>query len=163
MTELHLIVAHARNGAIGKEGKLPWYLPEDLKHFKRTTLGKPVIMGRKTWETLGKPLPGRKTIVVTRKPDYVAEGAVVVHSIDDAVTAVGEAPIAFIMGGADLYAQTLNRVQVAHVTVLNADFDGDAFFKPLSDDEWFLADEQTFPATDSHPFSYSFRRYERKH
>ena len=96
MTELHLIVAHARNGAIGKEGKLPWYLPEDLKHFKRTTLGKPVIMGRKTWETLGKPLPGRKNIVVTRKPDYVAEGAVVVHSIDDAVTAVGEAPIAFI-------------------------------------------------------------------
>ena len=128
MTELHLIVAHARNGAIGQAGKLPWYLPADLKHFKRTTLGKPVILGRMTWETLGEPLPGRKNIVVTRKPDYVAEGAVVVHSIDDAITAVGEAPIAFIMGGADLYAQTLNRVQVAHVTVLNADVDGDAFF-----------------------------------
>ena len=79
------------------------------------------------------------------------------------MAAAEDAPIAFIMGGADLYAQTLSRVTVAHVTVLNADFDGDAFFKPLSEDEWLLADEQTFPATDSHPFSYSFRRYERKH
>ena len=86
MTELHMIVAHARNGVIGKEGKLPWYLPEDLRYFKRTTLGKPVIMGRKTWETLGRPLPGRRNIVVTRQKDYVAEGADVVGSIEAALS-----------------------------------------------------------------------------
>ena len=100
MTELHMIVAHARNGVIGKEGKLPWYLPEDLRYFKRTTLGKPVIMGRKTWETLGRPLPGRRNIVVTRQKDYVAEGADVVGSIEAALSLVADAPVAFIMGGA---------------------------------------------------------------
>ena len=91
MTELHMIVAHARNGVIGKEGKLPWYLPEDLRYFKRTTLGKPVIMGRKTWETLGRPLPGRRNIVVTRQKDYVAEGADVVGSIEAALSLVADA------------------------------------------------------------------------
>lgn len=162
MTQLHLIVAYARNGVIGKDGKLPWYLPEDWRHFKRTTLGKPVIMGRKTWESLGRALPGRLNVVVTRDPAYVAPGATVVHSIDEAMQVVRDAPVAFIMGGAQLYAETLPQVQVAHVTVLNADFEGDAFFKPIEDDEWVLADEESFPATVSHPFSYSFRRYERK-
>ena len=83
MTQLHLIVAHARNGVIGKDNKLPWYLPEDLKNFKRTTLGKPVIMGRKTWESLGRPLPGRRNVVITRQKDYVAEGATVCQGSKD--------------------------------------------------------------------------------
>ena len=131
MTELHMIVAHARNGVIGKEGKLPWYLPEDLRYFKRTTLGKPVIMGRKTWETLGRPLPGRRNIVVTRQKDYVAEGADVVGSIEAALSLVADAPVAFIMGGAQIYKES-------------------------------LIEEESFPATDAHPFSYSFRTYRRK-
>lgn len=162
MTELHLIVAHARNGAIGIDGKLPWYLPEDLKHFKRTTLGKPVIMGRKTWESLGRPLPGRKNIVITRQADYVAEGACVVPTIEAALEAVKDEPVAFIMGGAQIYEQTLPLVKVAHVTVINADYDGDAYFKPLDDEHWLLDEEQTFPATDAHPFSFSIRRYLQK-
>ena len=135
MTELHMIVAHARNGVIGKEGKLPWYLPEDLRYFKRTTLGKPVIMGRKTWETLGRPLPGRRNIVVTRQKDYVAEGADVVGSIEAALSLVADAPVAFIMGGAQIYKESMPLVQVAHITYINADFEGDAFFTPLKDDE----------------------------
>ncbi len=162
MTQLHLIVAHARNGVIGKENKLPWYLPEDLKNFKRTTLGKPVIMGRKTWEPLGRPLPGRRNIVITRQKDYAAEGATVVSSLDEALEAVKDAPVAFIMGGAQVYKEALPKVQVAHITYLNADFEGDAFFEPLSEDEWTLTEEETFPATDTHPFSYCFRIYERK-
>lgn len=162
MTELHLIVAHARNGAIGIDGKLPWYLPEDLKHFKRTTLGKPVIMGRKTWESLGRPLPGRKNIVITRQADYVAEGACVVPTIEAALEAVKDEPVAFIMGGAQIYEQTLPLVKVAHVTVINADYDADAYFKPLDDEHWLLDEEQTFPATDAHPFSFSIRRYIQK-
>lgn len=162
MTELHMIVAHARNGVIGKEGKLPWYLPEDLRYFKRTTLGKPVIMGRKTWETLGRPLPGRRNIVVTRQKDYVAEGADVVGSIEAALSLVADAPVAFIMGGAQIYKESMPLVQVAHITYINADFEGDAFFTPLKDDEWMLTEEESFPATDAHPFSYSCRTYRRK-
>ena len=162
MTELHMIVAHARNGVIGKEGKLPWYLPEDLRYFKRTTLGKPVIMGRKTWETLGRPLPGRRNIVVTRQKGYVAEGADVVGSIEAALSLVADAPIAFIMGGAQIYKESMPLVQVAHITYINADFEGDAFFTPLKDDEWMLTEEESFPATDAHPLSYSFRTYRRK-
>jgi dihydrofolate reductase len=162
MAQLHLIVAHARNGVIGKEGKLPWYLPEDLKHFKRTTLGKPVIMGRKTWESLGRPLPGRRNIVVTRQTGFTAEGAEVYSNLQDAVAAVKDEPIAFIMGGAQIYAEAMPQIEVAHITVLNADFEGDAFFKPLTDDEWNLVEEATFPATDTHPYSFSIRRYERR-
>ena len=116
MTQLHLIVAHARNGVIGKDNKLPWYLPEDLKNFKRTTIGKPVIMGRKTWESLGRPLPGRRNIVITRQENYKAEGATVVGSLDEALKAVEDAPIAFIMGGAQVYEEALPRVKVAHIT-----------------------------------------------
>lgn len=162
MTQLHLIVAHARNGVIGKDNKLPWYLPEDLKNFKRTTLGKPVIMGRKTWESLGRPLPGRRNVVITRQKNYVAEGATVVASLEEALEAVKDAPVAFIMGGAQIYQEAMPQVEVAHITYLNADFEGDAFFTPLSDDEWALAEEESFPATDAHPFSYSFRTYIRK-
>ncbi len=162
MTQLHLIVAHARNGVIGKENKLPWYLPEDLKNFKRTTFGKPVIMGRKTWESLGRPLPGRRNIVITRQKDYSAAGATVVASLEEALEAVSDAPVAFIMGGAQVYKEALPKVQVAHVTYLNADFEGDAFFEPLSDIEWTLTEEETFPATDDHPYSYCFRTYRRK-
>ena len=162
MAQLHLIVAHARNGVIGKEGKLPWYLPEDLKHFKRTTLGKPVIMGRKTWESLGRPLPGRRNIVVTRQTGFTAEGAEVYSNLQDAVAAVKDELIAFIMGGAQIYAEAMPQIEVAHITVLNADFEGDAFFKPLTDDEWNLVEEATFPATDTHPYSFSIRRYERR-
>lgn len=162
MAQLHLIVAHARNGVIGKEGKLPWYLPEDLKHFKRTTLGKPVIMGRKTWESLGRPLPGRRNIVVTRQTGFTAEGAEVYSNLQEAVAAVKDEPIAFIIGGAQIYAEAMPQIEVAHITVLNADFEGDAFFKPLTDDEWNLVEEATFPATDTHPYSFSIRRYERR-
>lgn len=163
MTQLHLIVAHARNGVIGKENKLPWYLPEDLKNFKRTTLGKPVIMGRKTWESLGRPLPGRRNIVITRQKDYVAEGAMVVSDLQAAIEAVADAPVAFIMGGAQVYKEALPQVEVAHITYLNADFEGDAYFEPLNPNEWTLTEEESFPATDAHPFSYSFRIYSRKH
>ena len=160
MTTLHLIVARARNGVIGKDNAMPWYLPEDLKHFKRTTLGKPVIMGRKTWESLPKALPGRLNIVITRQADYVAEGATVVTSVEEALQAVKDRPDAFIMGGAEIYRQTMDRVTVAHITVINADFEGDAVFDAFNEADWALAQEETYPATEQHP-SFSIRRYER--
>ena len=161
MTTLHMIVARARNGVIGKDNSMPWYLPEDLKHFKRTTLGKPVIMGRKTWESLPKALPGRLNIVITRQADYVAEGATVVASVDEALQAVKDMPDAFIMGGAEIYRQTMDRVTVAHITVINADFEGDAVFDAFNEADWTLVEEETYPATEQHPWSFSIRRYER--
>ena len=100
--------------------------------------------------------------MVTRQKDYVAEGADVVGSIEAALSLVADAPVAFIMGGAQIYKESMPLVQVAHITYINADFEGDAFFTPLKDDEWTLIEEESFPATDAHPFSYSFRTYRRK-
>ena len=159
---ISVIVAVARGGVIGGENRLLWHISEDLKRFKSITTGHPVVMGRKTWESLGRPLPGRRNIVITRQENYKAEGATVVGSLDEALKAVEDAPIAFIMGGAQVYEEALPRVEVAHITYLNADFEGDAFFTHLSPDEWVLTEEQSFPATDAHPFSFSFRIYTRK-
>ncbi len=136
MTELHLIYARARNGVIGRDGRMPWNLPEDLAHFKRTTLGRPVIMGRKTWESLPpafRPLPGRRNIVVTRQGGWQAPGAEVAHSLEQARALCEDAERAWIMGGADIYRQALPLAQQVVVTEIDADFAGDAFAPELGD------------------------------
>ena len=138
MTELRLIYARARNGVIGRDGRMPWHLPEDLAHFKRTTLGSPVIMGRKTWESLPpvfRPLPGRRNIVVTRQGDWQASGAEVAHSLEQALALCQDAPLAWVMGGADIYRQALPLAQQVVVTEIGADFSGDAF-APELDNTW---------------------------
>ena len=162
MTVLHLIVARARNGVIGKDGKLPWHLPEDLKHFKEVTLGKPVIMGRKTWESLPKALPGRLNIVITRQADYVAEGATVVSSVDEALEVTKDAEDVFVIGGSEIYRQTIDHVSVVHVTVVNTDFEGDAFFVALNEADWVLEKVTSYPATESRPYEFSIYRYTRE-
>jgi len=132
--KLHLIYARARNGTIGKDGQMPWHLPEDLAHFKRITLGQPVIMGRKTWDSLParfRPLPGRVNIVITRQSDWQAEGALRANSIEDAMRLCGDAPDAWIMGGAEIYRQAEPLASTAVVTEIDADFDGDAFAPEL--------------------------------
>jgi dihydrofolate reductase len=133
--KLHLIYARARNGVIGKDGQMPWHLPEDLAHFKRVTLGQPVIMGRKTWDSLParfRPLPGRVNIVVTRQANWEAEGALRAASIEDAMRLCGGAPDAWIMGGAEIYRQAEPLASTAVVTEIDADFEGDAFAPTLS-------------------------------
>lgn len=162
MTVLHLIVACTRSGVIGKEGKLPWHLPEDLKHFKETTLGKPVIMGRKTWESLPRALPGRLNIVITRQSGYVAEGATVVSSVDEALEAVKAYEDAFIIGGAEIYRQAMDRVTVAHITLVEIDLDGDAYFDGFNEADWTLEKTTSYPATDSRTWGFSIRRYTRE-
>lgn len=130
MTRLALIFARAANGVIGKDNILPWHLPEDLAHFRRTTLGAPVIMGRKTWESLPpkfRPLPGRRNIVVTRQRGWAAEGAAVAHSVGQALAACGDAPEAWVIGGAELYRQALPYAARAVVTEIDAVFEGDAY------------------------------------
>ena len=133
--KLHLIYARARNGVIGKDNQMPWHLPEDLAHFKRVTLGQPVIMGRKTWDSLPprfRPLPGRLNIVVTRQSDWHAEGARRAGSIEEAMRLCGDAPDAWIMGGAEIYRQAEPLASTAVVTEIEADFEGDAFAPNLS-------------------------------
>lgn len=158
---ISLIVARSRNGIIGKEGKLPWHLPEDLKFFKQTTMGRPVIMGRHTWESIGRPLPGRQNIVLTRDPAYKAEGATVVSSLDGALKHFGPDDIVFIIGGADLYRRALPLVDTAWVTEIEADVEGDASFDPLNKDEWMLVWSEDHPKTEDQSLGYKFQRFER--
>jgi dihydrofolate reductase len=135
---LKLIFARARNGVIGRDNALPWHLPEDLAHFKQTTLGQPVIMGRKTWESLPpkfRPLPGRTNIVVTRQRDWQADGALVAHDMVQAVELCPPNTQAWVIGGAEVYAQAMPMADTAVVTEIDADFEGNAF-APSFDSSW---------------------------
>ena len=140
---LHLIFARASNGVIGRDGRLPWHLPEDLAHFKRTTLGCPVIMGRKTWDSLPpkfRPLPGRANIVITRQAGWQPQGAVRAGSVAEAVAACAGAADAWVIGGAEIYAQALPLADTAVVTEIDSPFAGDAL-APTLGAEWTLQAE----------------------
>jgi dihydrofolate reductase len=154
--KLHLIYARARNGTIGKDGQMPWHLPEDLAHFKRVTLGQPVIMGRKTWDSLParfRPLPGRLNIVITRQSDWQAEGALRAHSIEDALRLCGEAPDAWIMGGAEIYRQAEPLASTAVVTEIDQDYEGDAFAPELGAN-WQEVQRESHVAANGLSFSF---------
>ncbi len=140
--QLKLIVACAQNRVIGLKGTMPWHIPSELKHFKRLTMGHPLIMGRATWDSiiasLGHPLPGRHSIVLTRNLDWAAKGATTVNSIEQAIMACADAPIAWVIGGAQIYAQFLSHslLNECHITEIKADFEGDAWFMPLNPSVW---------------------------
>jgi dihydrofolate reductase len=154
--KLHLIYARARNGTIGQNNQMPWHLPEDLAHFKRVTLGQPVIMGRKTWDSLParfRPLPGRVNIVITRQTDWQAEGALRAASIEDAMRLCGDVPDAWIMGGAEIYRQAEPLASTAVVTEIDADFEGDAFAPTLSP-AWQETARETHVAASGLAFSF---------
>lgn len=160
---LALIAAHARDRVIGIDNRMPWHLPEDMKFFRETTRGKPVIMGRKTWESLPdafRPLPGRANIVVSRNAAYPADGATVVGSLPDALTAAGDADIVFVMGGAELYRQALPIADRLYLTEIDADFAGDAFFPELTTDDWREA--QRNPQVAASGLTFAFVTYERR-
>ena len=154
--KLHLIYARARNGVIGKDNQMPWHLPEDLAHFKRVTLGQPVIMGRKTWDSLPprfRPLPGRQNIVVTRKADWQAEGAQRAGSLTEAMALCAGAPDVWVIGGAQIYQQAEPLASSAVVTEIDADFEGDAHAPTLSP-RWREVARQSHVAASGLPFSF---------
>lgn len=159
---LHMIFARARNGAIGKDGIMPWHLPEDLAHFKCVTLGHPVIMGRKTWDSLPprfRPLPGRTNVVVTRQAGWQQPGVAVAHSLDDAIARVSADPActdAWIIGGAEIYRQALPQARTAVVTEIDADFEGDAF-APQLDAQWIPSPGERLTAANG--LRYRFVTY----
>lgn len=136
------IAAMSQNRVIGIDNAMPWHLPEDFKHFKRTTMGKPVIMGRKTYESLGKPLPGRANIVISRTPGTIKGDAIAVATIDDAITRAKEIATSdhvdeiFIIGGAQIFAETLHQTQRIYLTIIHQDYKGDTVFPTLNMDEW---------------------------
>ncbi len=161
MPRLNLIYARAANGVIGKDNALPWHLPEDMAHFKRLTMGCPVIMGRKTWDSLPprfRPLPGRRNVVLTRDPLWHATGADRAGSIDEALALCGEAPEVWVIGGAEVYRQALPRAQRVVVTEIARDFEGDAFMPALGT-EWTETAREAHTAASGLPFA--FANYER--
>jgi dihydrofolate reductase len=149
-----VIAAVAANGVIGRDNALPWRLSEDLKHFKTLTMGHPMIMGRKTWESLPGRLPGRPHIVVTRNPGYRADGATVVHSLPAAIAAAGDADEAFVIGGAELYAQALDIADQLQLTEIAADFAGDTRFPAYDRAAWRETARQKHQAAAGFDFAF---------
>jgi dihydrofolate reductase len=157
-----LIVAVADSGVIGRNNTLPWHLPEDLKRFKRLTLGKPIVMGRKTFESIGKPLPGRQNIVLTREPNYRRDGLTVVHDADEALRAAGEAGEVMIIGGADLFRLFLPRAGRVHLTRVHADVEGDVMWPALDDRVWQVIEREAHAADERHAHAMTFEVWEKR-
>jgi dihydrofolate reductase len=154
--KLGVIYARARNGVIGKDGGLPWHLPEDLAHFKRVTMGSPVIMGRRTWESIPerfRPLPGRLNVVITGQAGWAAAGATRARSLEEALAQCAGEPGAWVIGGAGLFQQALPLAQVAEVTEIDADFEGDVF-APALGGTWREVARETHAAADGTRFSF---------
>lgn len=155
MSVVSLVVAMADNGVIGKDGRLPWRIPDDMRRFKALTLGKPCVMGRKTWESLPKkPLPGRLNIVVTRERDYRAEGATVVHSLDEALTCANGADEICVIGGVEIYRAALSRADLIHLTQVHGDIDGDTHMPQFDRTPWRETAREDHATPEGLRFSY---------
>ncbi|MCC8996891.1 MAG: dihydrofolate reductase [Nitrosomonas sp.] len=163
---LSLLVAMSSNRVIGRNNQLPWHLPEDLKHFKALTMGYPIIMGRKTYESIGKVLPGRTNIIVSRNENYVIPGAIVVDSIQDALTAACEVDMpkneAFVIGGENIFRQTLPLSQRIYLTEIQKTFEGDTFFPELNLNEWHEAERVKHFSSGNERLEYHFVILDRK-
>tara|TARA_B110000967_G_C18761836_1_gene498278 strand:- start:203 stop:706 length:504 start_codon:yes stop_codon:yes gene_type:complete len=158
--KISLIVAVSRNGVIGVDNQLPWHLPEDLKYFKSVTMGKPIIMGRKTYDSIGRPLPGRTNIVITRDSSWQAEGVEVAQTLAQAMTlgrlacANAGADEAMVIGGEQIYRMTLPAADRLYLTEVQAEVEGDAFFPEFEIKQWQQVSEQLPELTDTHPYRF---------
>ena len=151
----------ARNRVIGANGAIPWHLPDELKLFKQVTMGHPIIMGRKTWDSIGRALPGRTSVVVTRQRGYNAPGAVVAHSLDEAIRACGNDSEIFVIGGADLIRETLSRADRLYLTTVEAEVPGDTWMPEFSLSDWRETAATSHLADARHPYSFRSVTYER--
>lgn len=159
---ISVIVAASTNNVIGDRGSLPWRLRDDLQHFRQLTLGKPVVMGRRTWESIGRPLPGRRNIVLTRQPGLVATGGHAVTSPADALALATPADEIMIIGGSEIYALFMPQAARIYLTRVHATVDGDACFPPLDDKLWRLVDSEAHDADDENQYAFEFNTYERR-
>ncbi len=151
----------AKNRVIGANGAIPWHLPEELKRFKVLTMGHHLIMGRKTWESIGRLLPGRETVIVTRQPGYKVPGAKIAHSLDEAVAACGEDREIFLIGGAELYAQALPRAGRIYLTTVDATVDGDTFMPEFDTADWREISSESFAADGKNRYAFRCSTHER--
>jgi dihydrofolate reductase len=159
---LSLIWAMDENRLIGRNNALPWHLPADLAYFKKITLGKPIIMGRKTYESIGRPLPGRRNMVISRSADLKIEGCDVCTSVEQALKIVDDEPEAMLIGGASLYQQTLHMAQALYLTQIHHKFTGDAYFPEVDEGVWHEVWREDHQADSDNPHPYSFIKYLRK-
>lgn len=161
---ISLIVAAAENNAIGKDNQLLWHLPNDLKFFKNTTWGMPVIMGRKTFEAVNKPLPGRINIVITRQAEWKAEGTITATDLNDALQKAKATNCneIFVIGGGEIYKQSLEIADKIYITRVHAVLDGDTFFPVIDETKWQQTSLQEFAADEKHQYAYSFQTWEKK-
>ena len=161
---MSLIAAMAANRVIGRDNRLPWHLPADLKRFKRLTMGHTLIMGRKTFESIGRPLPGRSTVVVTRQAGYAPPGVRVAHSVREALD-LSEGEEAFVAGGAEIFQETLPVADRLYLTLIEKEFEGDTFFPDFDPSEWRLVEEERHEPHESDtevPYGYTFQIYDRR-
>ncbi|MFI5148932.1 MAG: dihydrofolate reductase [Bacteroidia bacterium] len=158
---ISIIAAISDNNVLGKDNKLIWHLPADLKHFKELTNGHHMIMGRKTWESIGsKPLPGRTSIVITRDKNYKAEGCILVHSLEEALESAKGQEEVFVIGGAEIYRQAMDKASKLYITRVHHKFEGDTFFPEIGK-EWFEAINNDFEKDSKHKYDFSLCEYER--
>lgn len=161
---LSLLVAADENNVIGKDNKLPWHLPNDLKYFKNQTWAMPILMGRKTFESIGKPLQGRKSIVITRNSDWSYKGVEVVHSVEEAIEKTKEFGVKeiFVIGGAEIFETAFPQANRIYLTRIHHQFDGDAFFPKISHENWNLVQSRFCAADEKNKYAHTFQVWERK-
>ncbi|CCQ92343.1 Dihydrofolate reductase [[Clostridium] ultunense Esp] len=157
---ISIIVAMGRNRVIGKGNQLPWHLPADLNYFKKMTMGHPIVMGRKTYDAIGKPLPGRTNIVVTRDPACKAEGCIILHSLEEVWRKFRDQDL-FVIGGAEIFRQTLSLADRLYLTHIDHPFSGDRFFPELTEGDWRLISREKGIKNERNPYDYEFLLYER--
>ena len=158
---ISIIVAASTNNVIGVQGGLPWKISDDLKRFKALTMGKPIVMGRLTWESIGRALPGRQNIVITRQSGFSAEGCDVVGSPAAALAVAADVAEIMIIGGSQIYGLFLLKAERLHVTRVHTEIDGDAFFPTIDENEWALISSESHDAGDKNQFAFDFQTYER--
>jgi dihydrofolate reductase len=161
LSRIAFVVARDRHGVIGKDGRLPWRLPDDMRHVRDLTVGKPLIMGRRTFDSIGRPLPNRVSIVLTRDPDFRCDGCLVARTIDEALALADDAPEVIVFGGAGVFRDFLPRADRIYLTEVDTEAAGDTYFPPLDLTEWREVDRKTHPADARHPFAFTFVVLER--
>ncbi|MHA6247298.1 dihydrofolate reductase [Pontibacter sp. CAU 1760] len=158
-----IVVAAAENNVIGKDNNLIWHLPADLRHFKQMTMGHPIVMGRKTYESIGKPLPGRTTVIITSQEDYKAEGCIITYSVQEALDEAKKLDEAvYIIGGAEIYKQALPLTDTVYLTRIHQAFEGDVSFPALDTADWVTVSAEHHQPDEKNPYSYSFLELQRK-
>ena len=162
MSCISIIAAVDKNFLIGRENELPWHLPADLKYFKNITMGKPILMGRKTFESIGKPLPGRRNIVISRQSDFMAQGCEVVSTLDEAIALVANVEEIMIVGGATLFQQFLPRADRLYLTQIDASFEGEIYFPTVNFNDWVLLKKEEHLKDEKNQYDYRFLVLERK-